>query len=187
MNACSTPPVATESEQTVEVVARIGDLSKSPEWSGQPGRFRREGTRLVYIHAVSMGADATVIQCLTTVQDAGRARMMTALHESFRSAEPVVARVAARDAGVEALLASLAKGELVESDIRETYWEKRVEPRPGHVQALVLYCAGKVSVDEESLVRQLSSLSAAAGKGEDETIRSVVVETVDGLVRRRKR
>jgi hypothetical protein len=156
---CSTTKPAADAPLAVVVVSRIDSLSKSPEWTQHPNRFRTEGGRLVLVHALSLGAESTVEHCLGTLEKSGRNAMVSRLQEALNASSKVRERDDSIDAATKEVLVSLEKGEVPSTMVvREGYWEKRVEPRPNGVQALVLYCAVKVGLEDEGLLRLLRGI-----------------------------
>ncbi len=165
--ACSSTPKGPEFAPA-EVIQRIGDKKKTPEWAtGEKTAFEEDG-KAIFVNSLTMSGDARVEACMRGAEETARAKFVRYIQEGITTSGQVNELSATQDPGVEALTAFLAQGKLSGVKTIERYWEKRVESTSTGTRELKVYCAAKMGVEKGILEKQLRDAMNGGQQGNPE-------------------
>jgi hypothetical protein len=165
--ACSSTPKGPEFAPA-EVLQRIGDKKKTPDWAtGEKTAFNEDGMA-IFVSTSTMSGDARVEACMRAAEETARAKFVRYIQEGITTSGQVSELSASQDPGVEALTAFLAQGKLSGVKTVERYWEKRVESTATGTRELKLACAAKMGIEKGVLEKQLRDALSGGMQGNPE-------------------
>lgn len=171
LSSCATAP--GPSFQKTEVIERIADRDKTPDWATGESVMSSEKDQVVFISVTTMNGDARPESCMKVASESSRTEIIRHIKDNLTTSGQISEDSASSDPSIESLTAFLAQGKLSGVSVLQKYWEKRVESDKSGERVLRLFCAAKVGIKKSDLERQLKE---ALGKGGNAEIRKQQIE-----------
>lgn len=168
---CTTTPGKPDFKAS-EVIERMGGASETPKWAVGENPMQIEGSDVVFISFLTMGADSRPEACFKASELEARSSFLRHIQEGISSSGQLNEQSAADDPAFESLTAFLSQGKVSGAKTTARYWEKVEQSSESGDRVLKLHCSVKVAVKRSELERQIR---AALGNGGNKEIRDQLI------------
>lgn len=157
LTSCSTTSSGPLFESS-QVLDRMGDLSKSPEWATGAKPITEEGGNVIYTSVLILSGDARPDACMRMAEEQSRGRFLREIKDQIATTGQVNEIDAESDPAWESLSTFAAKGQLSGARTTERFWERKVQSDGTGNRILKLHCASRVAIRREILQKQINDV-----------------------------
>jgi hypothetical protein len=148
-----------------EVINNSDRSNKTPDWVLSGKVLNTENAQLVYTYKMNLDGTARPDACVAMARSQAVGEMLKYIKNAVTTSGQVESLNASSDPSYSSLTAFLSQGSLSGAQVTDTYWEQTMEADASGLNAVKkLYCAVKVAIDKETLVKQMNdAINGTAG------------------------